>query len=147
MNKTKRTLEIVSGVSAIILGLLLSVLMALVSLLINSCAEVGNSIGGNEGSGSGLEPTAKLLLTIFTLLPLIISLNGVLILKKKPDNKIYRIIINVTLIMMCIGVFIFGLFGDDEIYYVLLAGIIPAIPSAISLFIKEKPQLEEQKEG
>ena len=142
MNKTKRTLSLISGVSAIILGILLSGFLALLFSVAKACAETNI----NGGQGAGLDPKAEALFAIYTLLPLIISINGILIVKKKPINQTYRLVINITLIILCLTLVVLGFIIGDEIALILLSGLIPAIPAIINLFIKEKVELEE-KEG
>lgn len=143
MNQTKRTLSRVAGISAIILGIILSILAGFFFYILVSCAENLGSQNGNENSVSAGQ---KLLFAFLSLLPLIISVNGILIVKEKPTNKTYRLVIHLTLIVMCLGLVVLSFLNKDEIFLVFLTAIIPAIPAIISICIKEKKELEE-KEG
>lgn len=132
MNKNKRIFSIIAGISAIIIGLVIFGFMSLIYAFAKSCAE--------SGQGGGLELKTQFLLTLYTLFPLVIAINGVLLINKKPENKLYRLIIHISLISLCMIVFVLGFItmfsGEESI--ILLFAIVPAIFAFISLLAKEK---------
>ncbi len=142
MNKKKRLFSVVSGLLAIVFGLVVFVMMGFIFGIAKSCANA--SINGQQGSG--LESKTSLLLSLYTFVPLIIAMNGVLLVNKKPCNKQYRLIIHITLIVLCSFISILSIIriissGDET--YILFSFLIPAIFAFISLLIKEEQKKKE----
>lgn len=136
MNKKKRIFSLIAGLSAIVIGLVIFVIMGFIFGIAKSCANA--SINGQQGSG--LETKTHLLLSLYTFIPLIIAMNGVLLVNKKPVNNRYRFIIHITLIVLCLFISILSIVritisGDET--YILFSFLIPATLAFISLLIKD----------